>query len=70
MKIHQLLATVNSQKILENELLLSKIILSKIKLYRHVHNNKLQKLNFLFVLNVKSSYGNLTSVFSLGRVCF
>ena len=53
MKIHQLLATVNSQKILENELLLSKIILSKIKLYRHVHNNKLQKLDFLFVLNVK-----------------
>ena len=53
MKIHQLLATVNSQKILENDLLLSKIILSKIKTYRHVHNNKLQKLNFLFVLNVK-----------------
>ena len=53
MKIHQLLATVNSQKILENDLLLSKIMLSQIKLYRHVHNNKLQKFALLFVLNVK-----------------
>ena len=53
MKIHQLLATVNSQKILENDPLLSKNILSKIKTYRHVHNNQLQKLNILFVLSVK-----------------